>query len=174
MPKRNLIWVIVVFAFFVLWANGDNPARQTQRDNYDEFEKLAIILRHVTERYVHEVDKKALFEGAARGMLAELDPYCTYIPPRLQGEFEKEVHGLFGGIGIRIGLRNNLLTVISPLEGTPAFRAGVLSGDTIIKINGRYLAIQRVMGNWNRTTIVAFRLIMAPKPRSEIPWASRR
>jgi len=136
MPKRNLIWVVVVFAFFVLCVKADNPARQTQRDYYEDFEKLAIILRHVTQRYVSDVDADALFEGMARGMLTQLDPYCTYIPPRLQDDFEKDVHGRFGGIGIRIGLRNNMLTVISPLEGTPAFRAGVMSGDAIIKIEG--------------------------------------
>lgn len=136
MPKRNIIWVLVVLAVFVVWAKGADPVWQARRAHYDDFENLALILRHISERYVYAVDEKALFEGAARGMLAELDPYCAYIPPRLRGEFEKDVQGRFGGIGIRIGMRNNQLFVVSPLEGTPAFQAGVLAGDIIVKING--------------------------------------
>jgi carboxyl-terminal processing protease len=137
MPKRNIIWVLVVLAVFTYALKADSPAVRTQRTYFEEFEKLAIVLHQIKERYVADVDEQALFEGAARGMVAELDPYCTYVPPRLENEFSKDVQGRFGGIGIKIGMRNGILTVISPLEGTPAIRAGVLAGDSILKINGQ-------------------------------------
>ena len=97
----------------------------------------AEILRLVQKQYVEEVETKSLFRDAINGMLGGLDPFSNYIPEDELDEFNKATRGKFGGIGIRIGMRKGLLTVISPLEGTPAYQAGVLAGDIIVEIDGK-------------------------------------
>src|SRR5207245_9689282 len=79
-----------------------------------------------------------LVEGAINGMLTSLDPHSAYLTPDLYKELQVDTKGSFGGLGIEITMRNNILTVVSPIEDTPAYRAGVKAGDMIIKIDGQF------------------------------------
>ena len=90
----------------------------------------------VMERYVEEVDSKKLVEGAVKGMITSLDPHSAYLPPEPYKEMKVEMSGSFGGLGIEINSRNGRLTVIAPIEDTPAFRAGIKSNDWITRIDG--------------------------------------
>ncbi|MCD8567460.1 MAG: PDZ domain-containing protein, partial [Geovibrio sp.] len=88
----------------------------------------------IEKNYVEPVENKTLVDGAIKGMLQGLDPHSTYFTEKEYKDFQVETKGEFGGLGITIGMRDNILTVIAPIEDTPAFRAGLKAGDKIIKI----------------------------------------
>lgn len=103
----------------------------------EQYDRFIEIVRIVQKQYVRDVDPKKMFKDAINGMLGGLDPFSTYVPEDEIDEFNKMTHGKFGGIGIQIGMRRGMLTVISPLEDTPAYRAGILAGDVILAIEGK-------------------------------------
>ncbi len=108
------------------------------KDTYDNIETFTDVLALVQKNYVDEVSTKQLIDGAITGMLSALDPHSAYLNPEMYKELQVDTRGTFGGLGIEITLRNGLLTVVSPIEDTPAFRAGVKAGDQIIKINDAF------------------------------------
>ena len=138
MKNRELVFVIItVLVLSCLTVAG--PARPGKRgDFYDRYETLSHIVSHVADKYVEDVDAEKLFYGAYKGMLQTLDPHSAFLPPARKKDLEVETKGEFGGLGIEITLdKLGVLTVVAPLEGSPAFRAGVLAGDRIIKIEGK-------------------------------------
>ncbi|MEE9550077.1 MAG: PDZ domain-containing protein, partial [Candidatus Binatia bacterium] len=108
------------------------------RGEYESLETFTNILAIVKKNYVDDVDGKDLIKGAIRGMLTSLDPHSAYLTPDLFKELQTETQGKFGGLGIEITIRDGILTVVSPIEDTPADRAGMKSGDQIIKIEGEF------------------------------------
>lgn len=99
--------------------------------------KLKAVNALIQDRYVRPVDSDRLLDGALRGMLGALDEYCVYFSPKEFQEFMEDTRGGgFGGLGIEIALRQGMLTVLTPIEDTPAARAGILPGDVIAKIDG--------------------------------------
>ncbi|HUU10203.1 MAG TPA: S41 family peptidase [Phycisphaerae bacterium] len=140
MVRRNVLGVLLVLVMssLLVWA-FEAAGEQKEKDSelFREVDRFVEVLRLVQKQYVREVDTKKMFQDAIEGMLAGLDPFSNYIPEDEMDEFNKGVKGKFGGIGIQIGMRRGMLTVISPLEGTPAYRAGVLAGDIIIEIEGK-------------------------------------
>jgi len=105
----------------------------------EAYEKLKVfteVLTLIQANYVEEVHSKDLVYGAIRGMLETLDPHSAFMPPEVYREMQVETQGSFGGLGIEITVRDRQLTVVAPIEGTPADRAGILAGDRIVKING--------------------------------------
>ena len=111
----------------------DKPAESEIEDG---LKKLNLILKLIKTEYVHDISDAKLFENAFKGMLGRLDPYSTYFTPGEYKNFMIGSRGEFGGIGIVVSFENGLHTVITPLEDTPAFRAGLLPGDRILEING--------------------------------------
>ncbi len=102
---------------------------------YEELRTFSEVLDKVQRHYVEPVKVKELVQGAIRGMLATLDPHSAYMTPEMYREIQVETKGQFGGVGIQIGIKDNRLTVIAPIEGTPAYRAGIQAGDHITKVN---------------------------------------
>lgn len=103
------------------------------------FETLSIftkILHYVENDYVEEVDEEKLLRGAIRGMLNHLDPHTVYLSPQIYKLLKADTAGVFGGVGLEITVRDGWVTVVSPLEGTPAFHAGIKPGDRILTIDG--------------------------------------
>lgn len=90
----------------------------------------------ITKEYVDPVDEDRLYYGALKGMVEELDPYGAFIEPQDVEEFINSIEGKFGGLGIYVTKEDGTLTVITPIEGTPAFKEGILAGDKILRING--------------------------------------
>jgi carboxyl-terminal processing protease len=115
-------------------AHGDTP--------YAAVEQLGRVLVEVENEYVDPVDRARLVDGAIKGMVAELDPHSSYMPPDEFKVFESDTEGQFGGIGIEVETRNEQLVVLAPIEGSPAERAGIRSGDVIVIIDGRDVASQ--------------------------------
>ncbi len=101
---------------------------------YERIKLLVDVLQYIREQYVEEVEPKTLVYGAAAGMARTLDPFSQFMEPEAHKEMKTETHGQFGGLGIRIALRDGWLTVITPMPETPAYRLGILPGDRIVKI----------------------------------------
>ncbi len=104
--------------------------------HYSRIKTFAESLSLVKKSYVEEVDEKKLVYGAIKGMLNDLDPHSSFMPPEAFKEMKIETKGEFGGLGIQIGIKDKILTIIAPIEDTPADKAGVKAGDKIIKIEG--------------------------------------
>jgi carboxyl-terminal processing protease len=135
MPLRNLLCMLCVVSVSFFCLQGA-PGQGHDDENYEFYRLLVDALDHIEKSYVEPVDRRKLLEGALQGMITNLDPYSAYISPTQLKQFEKQTQGHFGGIGIQIGVKNRQLTVISPLVGTPAYRAGVRAGDVILEIEG--------------------------------------
>ncbi len=101
---------------------------------YSELRAFSEVLSLVEENYVNEIDAKKLIRGAIRGMLRTLDPHTSYLNPEYFKEMELETSGRFGGLGVEISIRDGVLTVVTPIEDTPAYKVGVQAGDQIIRI----------------------------------------
>lgn len=123
--------VAVIAAVFILKAPRQNA---DDRDMLKLFREVTSIIK---KQYVEEVDGKKLMQSAINGMLASLDPHSTYMPSDSFKEMKVQMSGAFGGLGIEISIKDNKLTVISPIEDTPAWRAGIKSNDHIWKINDK-------------------------------------
>jgi carboxyl-terminal processing protease len=114
-------------------------------NDYEAIEMFTDVLAIVKKNYVEEVDTKKLIYGAINGMLASLDPHSSFMPPDMYKEMKIDTKGSFGGLGIEITIKDGFLTVISPIEDTPAFRSGIKAGDQIIKIENKFTKDMTIM-----------------------------
>jgi carboxyl-terminal processing protease len=106
------------------------------KETYKELKIFSDVIDMVQKNYVDEVESKKLIEDAIQGMVGSLDPHSSLLTPEAFKELQIDTHGEFTGIGIHVTMRDNLVTVISPIEGTPAYNAGIQAGDKIIKVDG--------------------------------------
>jgi len=136
-PKISLLVVIFLGSFFLLGLHNDSSAAVKDKNAYKDIKTFNEIFDMIKKNYVDEVDPATLMQGAINGMVKSLDPHSSFMTPELYKELEVETQGQFGGIGIEITLIKDVLTVVSPIEDTPAFKAGLKSGDQIIKIDGK-------------------------------------
>jgi len=104
-------------------------------DRYENLELFNRVLHFVESNYVDEVKNRTLIEGAIKGMLETLDPHSNFLPSDLYKDMQIDTSGKFGGLGIEIGMKDNILTVLAPIEDTPAWKAGLKPNDRIVKIN---------------------------------------
>ena len=137
--KKIRTWVLVILLCAALagvpvWAKEDPNKEEPKVDTYDKLRVFSEILSLLEANYVEEVNSKDLIEGAIRGLLKTLDPHTSYLPPESYKQMQVETSGKFGGLGIEITMRNGILTVVSPIDDTPAQKAGIKANDKIIKI----------------------------------------
>lgn len=137
MKKIFYIAVLISFIAFGGIAVGRWSAAQNTDPVYEDLRTFTEIFSTIKKNYVDEVNSKELIRSALKGMVNSLDPHSAYLTPEAYKEFQTETKGEFGGIGIQIGIKDGVLTVIAPIEDTPAFKAGIKSGDKIIKIDGQ-------------------------------------
>lgn len=107
-------------------------------DLFQELKVFTDVLAIVQRDYVKEVESKKLVEGAIKGMLTALDPHSGYLDPDFYQDLQAQTKGEFGGLGIEITIKDGLLVVVSPMEGSPAEKAGIKAGDAIVKIEGEF------------------------------------
>ena len=136
--NRKLLLLILFISFLgILIGIGKNRKVSAVTDDvYEEIRVLTDVLTHLQKDYVEETESRTLIYGAINGMLDTLDPHSSFMPPEVYREMQMETKGKFEGLGIVIEKKKGLLTVVSPIEDTPAFKAGIQSGDYIIKIDG--------------------------------------
>jgi carboxyl-terminal processing protease len=103
---------------------------------YESLKLFVAVLEELENNYVEEVDAETLIHNAIKGMVENLDPHSSFMPPQAFEDLQDDTKGEFSGIGIVITLKDGILTVVSPIEGTPAYDAGIFAGDMIIKIDG--------------------------------------
>jgi carboxyl-terminal processing protease len=143
MKKRIIYGVLFVTLSLNLFVGAQiywNSAHAAEENNpYYHMELFARVLDKVRKEYVDsdKVSYEALIHGALRGMLSTLDPHSEFMEAQKYEDLRNDTEGAFGGVGIVVGLRDNGLTVIAPMEDTPAYRAGILAGDRIVKIEGK-------------------------------------
>lgn len=136
-----LAWTILLMLAFLLghWSYGWINERDVAiggGGTSPEFRKFNEVTRLVRQAYVDQPDAEVMEEGAIRGLLEELDPHSVYIPPAEQEQVSERFEGEFSGIGIQFEVREGVLTVVSPIPGTPAARMGLRAGDKIVEIEG--------------------------------------
>lgn len=127
---------------------------QSEREaTYKQLEVFSNVLSILQENYVEEIDTKDVISGAIKGLLFSLDPHSSYLPPESFDELQEETRGSFSGIGIEVTIKNDLLTIVTPISDTPADKAGLKANDLIIEIEGEktksmspFDAIQKLRG----------------------------
>ncbi|HBG61818.1 MAG: hypothetical protein A2Y03_04440 [Omnitrophica WOR_2 bacterium GWF2_38_59] len=129
----------ILLTFFMIFSIStlalSQISRKTKDDLYSQIELYSYTLTTIQADYVDEIPPKDLIYGSLKGMLSSLDPHSQFLNPEEYQELRTETQGKFGGLGIEISIRDGLLTVITPIEDTPAWNAGVKAGDKIVKID---------------------------------------
>ncbi|MBL0226173.1 MAG: S41 family peptidase [Geobacteraceae bacterium] len=139
--KRVAMGFAVLISVLVIFIGIMSQRRciaEAKGSDYESIELFTDVMAIVKKSYVEEVDTKKLIYGAINGMLASLDPHSSFMPPDSYKEMKIDTKGAFGGLGIEISIKDGILTVISPIEDTPAFKAGIKSGDQIFKIDDKF------------------------------------
>ena len=127
--KKNL--GIFFLFFFVL----TEKVVSSENDIYKKIDVFGEVLEKINEQYVDEINQSDSMDSAINGLLQSLDPYSSYMTPEIFKEMQTETSGEFGGLGIEVGMESGVVKVISPIDETPASRAGIKAGDYIVKIN---------------------------------------
>ncbi len=126
--------ILKVFFIFFLITGKINA--NTEVDLYKKIDLFGEVLEKIKKEYVDEINDSEAIDAAINGLLQSLDPYSAYMSPELFKSMEAETKGEFGGLGIEVGMEGGVVKVISPIDDTPAARAGVKAGDYIVEING--------------------------------------
>jgi carboxyl-terminal processing protease len=136
-PVGKALLAAVVLAVLTLSLGGTSASKGVDRAaTYEQLKLFTDVLAIIQNQYVDETEPKEVIYGAVRGMLRALDPHSSFMDPESYREMQVETSGSFGGLGIEITVRDDQLTVVAPIEGTPAWRAGIQPGDRIVKIEG--------------------------------------
>jgi len=133
------IWLLMVAAV-IIWTVGtgffQDPSA-TSEETYEGLKTFSDVIELIEKEYVDDVDSKELIQNAIQGMVQSLDPHSSLLPPEAFEDLQIDTKGKFTGIGIHITMRDGFVTVISPIEDTPAHRAGIMARDRIIKVDGK-------------------------------------
>lgn len=129
-----VLGLICLFLTPVTHAESPSPAESAVP--YESLKLFVAVLEELENNYVDDVDANTLIHNAIKGMVENLDPHSSFMPPQAFEDLQDDTKGEFSGIGIVITLKDGILTVVSPIEGTPAYDAGIYAGDIIVKIDG--------------------------------------
>jgi carboxyl-terminal processing protease len=136
-PVGKAFLAAVVLAVLTLSLGGTSASKGVDRAaTYEQLKLFTDVLAIIQNQYVDETEPREVIYGAVRGMLRALDPHSSFLDPESYREMQVETSGSFGGLGIEITIRDDQLTVVAPIEGTPAWRAGIQPGDRIVRIEG--------------------------------------
>ena len=129
--KKIKSFLLIVLSFFYL----TKIAYSVETDIYKKIDLFGEVLEKINQEYVDEIDQSESMDSAINGLLQSLDPYSAYMSPKIFEEMQTETSGEFGGLGIEVSMESGVVKVISPIDDTPASRAGLKAGDYIVKIN---------------------------------------
>tara|TARA_B100000965_G_scaffold399936_1_gene420906 strand:+ start:63 stop:1193 length:1131 start_codon:yes stop_codon:yes gene_type:complete len=125
------IFILFLFPFFII----TKSLSETDQNIYEKIDLFSEVLNKIDKEFVEEINKSDVMDAAINGVLQSLDPYSAYMSPKMFKEMETETSGKFGGLGIEISMEHGVVKVISPIDNSPASRAGIKAGDYIVKIN---------------------------------------
>ena len=125
----------IIFFITILIVNTNIAFSEKNDDLYNKIDLFSEVLDKINNNYVEDVNQLKTLDAAINGVLQSLDPYSSYLTPEMLDDMQTETSGEFGGLGIEVGMESGVVKVISPIDNTPAARAGVKAGDYIIKIN---------------------------------------
>ena len=125
------VYLIILFSIFFFVS----PINSTEVDIYKKIDLFGEVLEKINKEYVDEVNQSESMDSAINGLLQSLDPYSAYMSPKIFEQMQTETSGEFGGLGIEVGMEAGVVKVISPIDDTPASKAGLKAGDYIVKIN---------------------------------------
>jgi len=123
--------VLTLFLFCFLF----QQVNSAENDIYKKIDLFGEVLEKINKEYVDEINQSESMDSAINGLLQSLDPYSAYMSPEIFNEMQTETSGEFGGLGIEVSMESGVVKVISPIDDTPASRAGIKAGDYIVKIN---------------------------------------
>ncbi len=129
MIKKKLLVFTLSFLIFT------NLVKSSENNIYKKIDLFGEVLEKINREYVDEIDQSKSMDSAINGLLQSLDPYSAYMSPEIFNEMQTETSGEFGGLGIEVGMESGVVKVISPIDDTPASRAGIKAGDYIVKID---------------------------------------
>jgi len=127
--NKNLYLIILVFTFLL------KDVASSEDNIYKKIDLFGEVLEKINKEYVDEINQSKSMDSAINGLLQSLDPYSAYMSPEILREMQTETSGEFGGLGIEVGMEAGVVKVISPIDDTPASKAGIKAGDYIVKIN---------------------------------------
>ena len=130
MIKKNFLRIFILF--LLIYSQSSNS---TENDIYKKIDLFGEVLEKINKEYVEEINQSESMDSAINGLLQSLDPYSAYMSPEILSEMQTETSGEFGGLGIEVSMEAGVVKVISPIDDTPASRAGIKAGDYIVKIN---------------------------------------
>ncbi len=171
--NRRVLGIIFLLTVLIIFCmSGIRQVSALERSTYKQLKVFSEVLDIVDRNYVETVDSKKLIQGAINGMMKSLDPHSSFMTEEMCRELEVETKGSFGGIGIEITVLKDVLTVVSPIEDTPAFLAGVKAGDQIIKIDGQSTkditimeAVNKLRGPKDSKVTITIMREHLPKPK---------
>ena len=132
--KINYKFILIILGF-ILFSNFNSTYSQNTDKLYEKIDLFSEVLEKIQDEYVDEIDQADVMDSAINGVLQSLDPYSAYMNPEIFLEMQTETSGKFGGLGIEVSMESGVVKVITPIDDTPAARAGVKAGDYIVKIN---------------------------------------
>ena len=121
---------LIIFKFLTL-----SFVNSTETNIYQKIDLFGEVLEKINKEYVDEINQSDSMDSAINGLLQSLDPYSAYMSPEIFNEMQTETSGEFGGLGIEVGMESGVVKVISPIDDSPASKAGIKAGDYIIKID---------------------------------------
>ena len=170
--KGSLVAIAALVLCLVLVDGTRCSLHAKEYDNYEHLKIFSDALALIQKNYVDEVDLQKAMYNAIEGMVSNLDPHSSFMPPDVYREMQVETKGRFGGLGIEITLKDGLLTVIAPIEDTPAYRAGIKTGDQIVSIEGELTrdmilenAVKKMRGEPHTTVTIQIMREGFPAPR---------
>ena len=146
--KKRISFKLVIFLLFLLFFNNFNISiskSQNLDKLYEKIDLFSEVLETIENEYVDEVDQSEVMDSAINGVLRSLDPYSSYMTPEVFEDMQTETSGEFGGLGIEVSMEAGVVKVITPIDDTPAARAGVKAGDYIVRINGEQVQGKSLM-----------------------------
>ena len=129
MKKKFFIIITLFNLFFFPLVNS------SEQNIYEKIDLFGEVLEKINKEYVDEINQSESMDSAINGLLQSLDPYSAYMSPEVFNEMQTETSGKFGGLGIEVSMESGVVKVISPIDDTPASKAGIKAGDYIVKIN---------------------------------------
>ena len=129
MKKKFFIIITLLNLFFFPLVNS------SEQNIYEKIDLFGEVLEKINKEYVDEINQSESMDSAINGLLQSLDPYSAYMSPEVFNEMQTETSGKFGGLGIEVSMESGVVKVISPIDDTPASKAGIKAGDYIVKIN---------------------------------------